>query len=62
MSKGFMGIDEYGVIGLCAILLVLLISTEKSRRALEAEAVSRGFAEWVVVEEGLVRLKWKEAK
>jgi hypothetical protein len=61
MSKGFIGIDECGVIGLCAILLVLLISTEKSRRRLEEEAVKRGFAKWVV-EKQHVTLKWEEAK
>lgn len=59
MSKGFIGIEEC-VIGLCVILF-LLISTEKSRRRLEEEAVKRGFAKWVV-EEKRVTFKWEEAK
>lgn len=54
--------DKYALFGLLAFILMLIcaVLVTQDRDELKAEAVKRGYAEWIVISEDNTEFKWKE--
>jgi len=49
----------YGIV-LFLFMLIIAVLVAQDRDELKAEAVKRGYAEWIVISEDNTEFKWKE--
>ena len=54
-------VDWLAILIVCVSLIATLVACDQ-RNELKAQAVKRGYAEWVVGENGDTTFRWKEAK